>query len=187
MASELRRIANKVLLQRKTPLVGLRKLEVTYNAIRNDFHPHYHLVVSGHQVAGDLVSEWLKTFPEAHRSAQDIRPADMDSTMELFKYFTKLLTKKGKGPAVVYAGALDVIFQAMKGLRVFQPMGLRKDVSEDIDEVQAEVYQDLDIDDDGIWQWTDHDWVQKATGEVLSDYNPSAALQELARGAPPGG
>lgn len=173
MGKEMRRIQNRVLKERGTPIVGVRKLEVTYNPNRNDFHPHYHLIVSGGQVAADLVTEWLKTWPRAKRSAQDIRPADMNATMELFKYFTKVLTD-----GTVYASALDVIFTAMRGLRVFQPMGIRKDIPEDIEEIQAEIYRDLE-ERETQWNWIEFDWVDKATGEVLSDYTPSESLTKL--------
>ena len=173
MAAEIRRIQNHVFRKRGAPVSGVRKLEVTYNPKRNDFHPHYHLIVSGGQAARDLVSEWLKTWPTAKRAAQDVRPADMNATMELFKYFTKVLTD-----GTVYASALDVIFQAMRGLRVFQPMGIRKDISEDIEEIQAEVYRDLE-ERETHWSWISTDWIDRTTGEVLSDYTPSASLKKL--------
>jgi hypothetical protein len=178
MGVQIRRIQNQVFRKRGAPIVGVRKLECTYNAIRNDFHPHFHLVVSGAQAAADLVSEWLKTFPEACRAAQDYRPADLRATMELFKYFTKVLTKPRNGKATVYASALDTIFGAMRGLRVFQPMGIRKDIPEDIEEIQAEIYRDLE-DRETHWDWVDNDWVDKSTGEVLSDYTPSENLKKL--------
>ena len=173
MIQEMRRIQNHVFRKRGAPITGVRKLECTYNAIRNDFHPHLHLVVSGGQAAADLVSEWLKAWPTAKRAAQDVRPADMNATMELFKYFTKVLTD-----GTVYASALDVIFTAMRGLRVFQPMGIRKDIPEDIEEIQAEIYRDLE-ERETHWNWVETDWVDKSTGEVLADYTPSANLKKL--------
>lgn len=189
MLRELRRIQNKVLRERKTPIFGIRKLEVTYNAIRGDFHPHFHLVVSKYQVALDLVSEWLKTWPTARSPAQDIRPADMAATMELFKYFTKLLAKGSKsggppGSRIVPPGALDTIFQAMRGLRVFQPMGIKKDIAEDIEDIQAEVFEALDPDQVKTWRWQTHDWIDQETGEVLADYSPSEGISQLIRGSP---
>ena len=173
MATEIRGMQNLVFRKRGAPVIGVRKLEVTYNPIRNDFHPHYHLIVSGGQAARDLVSEWLKRWPNAKRAAQDVRPADMNATMELFKYFTKVLTD-----GTVYASALDVIFTAMRGLRVFQPMGIRKDIPEDIEEIQAEVYRDLE-ERETHWEWIQNDWIDKSTGEVLADYTPSASLKKL--------
>lgn len=173
MAAEIRGMQNRVFRKRGAPVSGVRKLEVTYNPNRNDFHPHYHLIVSGDQAAGDLVSEWLKRWPTAKRAAQDIRPADMNATMELFKYFTKVLTD-----GTVYASALDVIFQAMRGLRVFQPMGIRKDIPEDIEEIQAEVYRYLE-EQEKQWQWHGNDWIDETTGEVLADYTPSDSLKKL--------
>lgn len=159
--------------KRKTPLIGIRKLEATYNPIRDDYHPHFHLVVSGYQVSYDLVSEWLKRFPEANLDAQDIRPADENAVMELFKYFTKIVTKRA-----VYASPLDVIFNAMYKLRVFQPMGIKKDVSEDVEKIRAEIYQDLEARE-VTWSWMESDWIDKETGECLTGYKPSERTKEL--------
>jgi len=61
----------------------------------------------------------LDNYPDADRSAQDIRPSDDNSMIELFKYTTKIITGKDitrKGNAVelnVNPEALDVIFRAM--------------------------------------------------------------------------
>lgn len=161
--------------KRKTPIIGIRKIEVTYNVIRNDFHPHYHLIVSGEQVAKNVIVEWLKRFPEATFDAQDERPADDNSVMELFKYFTKMVTNKN-----VFVKALDTIFRSMYKMRTFQPMGIRKNVSEDIEELRAEIYADLE-EREQIWTWYENDWVDCETGETLTGYVPSANVERLVK------
>jgi hypothetical protein len=111
----------KLFEKRKTPIIGIRKIEVTFNARTGEFHPHFHLVVSGHQIAQKIVLEWLKRFPKANNKAQDIRPADDNSIMELFKYFTKVVSG-----GVIYTKALDTIFDSMKGERLVRCYNWRK-------------------------------------------------------------
>ncbi len=56
-------------------------------------------------------------------------PATDGDVREVFKYFTKLVTRAADNPRargsvrVAQAEKLDVIFAAMRGLRVFQPTG----------------------------------------------------------------
>jgi hypothetical protein len=119
---------------------------------------------------------------------------------ELFKYFTKLVTKATGNPAargsvrVTQAEKLDVIFSAMRGLRVFQPMGFTLPKQND---------EELPIGEDGhtrapahtrdrmgdfpsvaFWNWDQQltDWFNVDTGEALAEYEPSAAMRELVAG-----
>jgi len=173
------RMIQKSLLKRKSlpiKIVGLRKLEITYNPKRNDFHPHFHIVLSDDSdVCKIVIDEWLRRFPEANRSAQDERPCDDSTTMELFKYVTKIVTKNR-----LYVSALDTIFKATYRKRTFQPMGLKKDVSEDVEEIQSIIYSDL-IPAEATWTWFDEatDWIDQGSGETLTGYTPSEAIKKL--------
>lgn len=179
MGSTIRRIQGRF---RKAghPIVGIRKIECTYNSQLRNYHPHYHLIVSHRASAQRLVSAWLHDNPTSVPDAQNITPADMGSVMELFKYFTKLFVRGSMYPAEV----MDTIFRAMYGRRVFQPMGIRKDISEDIERVLSEVYPDIEPAEFRAWLWQDTDWVAADTGGVLSGYVPSVELQR--RLYPPG-
>lgn len=167
--------------KRKTPIIGIRKTECTYNVQADNYHPHFHLIVSGEDIASEIVKEWLKRYPEANSIGQDSRPADDTAVHELFKYFTKIATySKVDKTRKIHIHALDVIFRAMKGKRVFQPMGITKvKVSEDVEEIQAQEY---DIEpDSGKWVWEDefHDWVNVDTGEMLTGFRPSDGVIDL--------
>lgn len=157
-------------------LVGLRKLECTYNPVANTYHPHFHYLIQGADAARVLVADWLSALPAASFKAQDRRRAHEGASMELFKYFSKFVTEGADGRRVTDTKALDVIFQAMQGKRVFQPIGIRK-VPEDIQELQA-VESDLPAGF-GYWVWFDNDWANVETGEVLTGYIPSQAIQDL--------
>jgi len=175
MFKELKKI-QKVFQKRKTNIIGIRKIEYTYNTRLKNYHPHFHLIISGKIIAETLVSEWLKRFPSSNMKGQDIRKADSNSILELFKYFTKVVTGKGKLQGI-YIKPMDVIFNAMKGRRVFQPLGVKKRVSEDIEEIQAQEY---DIEEtQAVFSWKVNDWVDERTGELLTGYVPTDIDLEL--------
>lgn len=180
MRSSLTRIKG-ALRKRKTPLVALLKVECTYNAERDDYHPHYHLVVEYGDMGGDLIEGWLKEWTRAERKAQDMRPADSHAVRELFKYFTKLSTGKKPMPAF----ALTTIFSAMRGLRVFQPIGFK--ASKALDE-EAPIGEDETTwapnPDRGMaaheWSQARGDWFDATTGAALSGYTPSEKFRRFA-------
>jgi len=174
MIKEFIRIKDLFIHRRKFRINGIRKIEVTQNPITGLYHPHFHIVLDGKEVGEELIEEWLKRYPEANRGAQDIRPADENSMLELFKYTTKLttknqVTKEGDKTIIeVNPVALDTIFQALYKRRTFQAMGWVKQVSEDIDEVDAQIVEDIE-DGVDVWKWEQEasDWVN-SYGELLT-------------------
>lgn len=163
--------------QQNWQLKGLRKLECTHNAREDTFHPHFHFIVEGEAAARALVADWLQALPDASYKAQKAQKAYEGANHELFKYFTKLVTKQPDGRRVTDTRALDIIFQAMQGRRVFQPIGIRM-VSEDIEELQA-VETDAQPAGNALWQWFGTDWANVETGECLTGYIPSRAMEQL--------
>jgi plasmid rolling circle replication initiator protein Rep len=167
-------IKNLFYSRRGFKLTGIRKLECTYNDLLDNYHPHFHFVIDGKLEAEALVEEWLRRYSEADRRGQDIRPADENSMKELFKYSTKLTTKSkitkqnGKTVIQVNAVALDVIFQAMYKRRIFQAMGFIKQVSEDVEDIDSQVIEDLKEGTD-FWRWEQDvsDWINNE-GEMLT-------------------
>ena len=175
MIREFILIKNVFVRRRGLRINGIRKLEVTYNKVSNTYHPHLHSIVDGVEVGKALISEWLNRYPDADKRGQDIRFAHESSMIELFKYSTKLTTKSlitkenGKTIVQVNVEALDVIFQAMYGRRIFQAMGSIRQVSEDIKEIDGQVIEDLK-DNMDVWTWEQElsDWVNSA-GEMLTE------------------
>lgn len=182
-------------------LVGLRKLECTYNWRDDTYHPHFHFVIQGEEIAKQFYESWLqrvsdryKTIKDTHgdfytiekiRHAHEVKKKGKSchivecdgEEVELFKYFTKMVSKTDKG-FQTFTKSLDTIFQAMQGRRVFQPMGLKKDVSENIDDIISEPIEDLK-EDFICWKWNKNDWVDMTTGEVLTGYIPSDSMLKL--------
>jgi hypothetical protein len=167
MQRDFRRSMDK-LKKQGIVLKGIRKVEVTFNESRQDYHPHFHCIIDGCKESFALVSDWIKRHPEqATYKGQDIRFADRNTTTELFKYFTKLLTKNGQ----FLAPEMDIAFRAMKSKRVFQPFGGIKKQSEEV-ELNDTTLVDWKPEAVEIWQRQEAgkftDWFN-ANGEALSE------------------
>ena len=165
----------------KNSIIGLRKLECTHNWKRNDYHPHFHLIVQADKAkAKEIRDYWLKINPTANESGNDIRPITSmkNGCMEIFKYFTKMTTKTENGKYMVNAESLNVIFESMKGKRVFQPMGIKK-VTEDIEKLQTVILSDIP-DDMGRVVYDDRigDWINER-GLLLTNNKVSKELCEI--------
>lgn len=167
----------------KLKFKGIRKVECTYNLHRNDYHPHFHMILDNKQASEHFLKQWLKRYPDANSKGQDLRKADNNSVKELFKYFTKITTKlDDEGAKTVDAKSLDTIFQAMRGKRIFQAMGIKKHVSEDIEELQSETYKNIPPQQT-TYIWNNQDWFCIKTGQALTDYQPSENVQKLVNSA----
>jgi hypothetical protein len=180
------------------PVQALRKLECTFNPHRGDYHPHLHLVVDGGaDVADRMVERWLSRHRDtAVAGGQDVRPLDDRGAVELFKYFAKLtapVSKEAGGKRrLVPVGPLDVIFRSMRGRRVFQPMGLRAESREEAPVLDEE--EELGVLEAGtatkrlgesvywLWEQDAADWLDIATGEVLTGYLPSDGFRSFVDG-----
>lgn len=168
----------------KLPLFrAIRKLECTYNVECNNYHPHFHFIIDGEDNGNQLIQEWLKYYPDSNIKGQDIRQAK--EPLELFKYFTKLTSNTGKkyinGSKLIdewaFPEALDVIFQSIQKIRIIQPMGGIKYVSDEIEELQAEEMDETLIDkgdsNDYFFIWSGENWFNPYTGELFSSYKPT--------------
>jgi len=160
---------------------GIRKLEITYNVSTDTFHPHLHLLVDKN--SGNLiVDQWLKRMPTAKKEGWDykkkcivplqvVQKADKGALSEMFKYTTKIIVSK-KGQMNVYIKPLNTILECLYKRRCFQPFGILKMVSEDVGELEGQVYADLEDNGGGIteWLWKDCDWINEKN--TLTGYIP---------------
>jgi hypothetical protein len=154
---------------------GIRKLEILYNSLTNEYHPHLHLLVD--KGCGNLiVDQWLKRMPNTNVKGQDFRKADTNSLSELFKYTTKIVTSK-KGKIFVYIKPLNRILECLYKRRCFQPFGIIRNVSEDVDELDGKVYSELEDSEGAIieWVWDDCDWVNNR--KTLTGYIPPPDIE----------
>jgi diadenosine tetraphosphate (Ap4A) HIT family hydrolase len=169
----------------------IRKLECTYNAEKNTYHPHFHFIIDGINDANFLLEAWLDKYPEADRRAQKI--VEAYDAQELFKYFTKLTSKtttvvdkRGKikiAQEYHFPEALDSIFQAIERIRIIQPMGKIKLVQDDINELHAEEIDETleqDAESNKFYIWNGSNWYSPYTNVLLSSFEPNINLRIFA-------
>jgi hypothetical protein len=183
IAGMIRTFQNIVKANRRAgnALNGVRKLECTYNAVFDTYHPHFHMIIDGNENGNAFIAEWLKRYPFADIKAQDNRPCKgIEGLKELFKYTTKIVTKTGNSsPHMIYVSALDTTFKAMYGVRTFQSFGNVKMVKEEIEELEADEYEDIEAVEFIVWQWKGNDWHSMIDNKPLTNYIPSKAMIEL--------
>lgn len=160
---------------------GIRKAECTLRP-NGHYHYHYHLIIDGRQHAEWLLSQWLKRIKGSDQKAQDIRQIRRGEYIEIFKYFTKLIsTDKTAGEERRYIDfkRLNIIFESLKGSRVYQPFGKIRAVKEDIDEdnLIVEVSSDEYM---RFWRWMTGVGYVANDGEILTgDYELPSWVERL--------
>jgi hypothetical protein len=135
-------------------------------------------VVPNLAAANELRASWLMQFPSAKWKGQDVRPANSGASHELFKYFTKLVTTQSKERFIRLA-PLNTIFEAIAGQRTFQAFGVPRIKEELGDEEATALAEELNIDAVFEWVQAQADWVDKASGEMLTNYVPSAQFRKF--------
>lgn len=163
--------------KKRSRFLGIRKAECTIRPL-DKYHYHFHVIVQGFENACWLVNAWLKRMGDlADVKAQDLRVADDRSLKEIFKYFTKLTSNQtGKRELYEY-DRMDVIFNAMRGRRVFQPFGGLRIVTEEIENIDAQEFEYLE-EIEQVWRWYSEDWIN-AFGEGLTGYKASEKFRQL--------
>jgi len=170
-------------------LIGIRSLECNFNPEKKTYNPHWHIIVPDKATAELLKKEWLIqwqsdktlfTSPKA-QYVRSIENLERD-LIEIIKYGSKIFTEpdlKKKGnqsiASMIYANALDNIFCAMKGKRLFERFGfnLPQQVTKEIRFRAVSDFQEW------VFMPSASDWVNKTTGETLTGYSEPPELTHL--------
>lgn len=156
MNGEFRKIIDLIRKRDGVYIEAIRTIEVTYNLKTDEFHPHFNIIVNGKENAKMIIYEWLKHFPdkEVNLGGQCMKKADSGTLSELFKYVVKF--DKKNPPA-----ATDIIFQALAGIKITSPTGVKR-VPEEVEELISTEIPELEPAD-RLWWWsaTDKDWITK--------------------------
>ena len=167
------------LARKQNKLHGLRKLEVTYNGETNEFHPHFHMILDGENVASFILEQWLKrNRSSAHRQGQEIKAIEAGNNEEtriLFGYITKLVTVIEENRVPVPSEALDVIVSGIFNGRTLQPYGNLIQAgrnTEIVNGIDREAYESPNASTIGkriLWEWEQDlaTWIDRQTGELL--------------------
>lgn len=168
----------------RTDFVGIRKFECkTAKNHQNMMHFHYHMIIKGKDNAEWAVLQWLRLSDTASTKAQNVRKIDnVDAAIiEVFKYAAKLCTAQKKGSKEeaekpMEPWQLDVIFQAIKGKRIYQPFGgLKQHNEDDMDTESQEVIQAAK----GWYTWAGNDWYHNVYGHGLTGWKPNSEDIEI--------
>ncbi len=186
----IKRIINKYrkrkLRSKGIKLEGIRSLECNFNCTKRTYNPHFHFIVPKKEVADILIREWLQcskegwTVPQAQKMSKVFN--NEIALIEIVKYGSKIFTEpdinkkiNSKDKPKIYAAALYNIFDAMKGLRIFERFGfnLPKESTTKLPAVSiVKDYQAWEYDLKGF------DWFN-AIGIGLSQFDPVSQLIEL--------
>lgn len=168
-----------------TKLVGIKSLESNFNPVTRTYNPHIHLIVQTKEMAEIIVAEWLKlcTSKFAKRQAQKIIPVtDREKFLkEIVKYSSKIFTEpdvmskgKNKNDSQIYAAALDNIFAALKGRRIFDRFGFNLPKNERQTNTKVLTrFEEWDFDPKQF------DWIEKMTVDGFTGFEPAAELVNL--------
>lgn len=161
-------------------LKALRKIEVTWKFYRGTFHPHFHIILENNSDEAEfLVMQWLKQFPNAKRSAQDIGNTDDKVYNETFKYLCKMWetkydkeTKEYKITLPYPAEKMDNIFEVFTGKRTIQTYNLGNVELEDFEEIHATIFANEEREYHTLWNWEQEikTWVDYNTGELRTEW-----------------
>jgi hypothetical protein len=169
---------------------GIRRLEITYNKEADTYHPHFHYLVNCKESAELIKSQWLKRYPTAEPYCQNVKEANENTLVEIFKYATKYAVKQAehKDRLEIHPESLDAILCSMEGKRTVQPFGkyVKQKISEEItaEDIQEQEYN-IKPRAYAKFEWRGHDWFEIYTGEALTGSEPITAEFVCVGKAPP--
>lgn len=169
------------------PLVGIRSLECNFNPYKRTYNPHFHILVKAKWMAEHLINQWLSIFTKKHanRAAQYYRKVDdiERDLVELIKYGSKIFTEsdlekkaKSKISPYVYVSALDNIFSALEGRRIFERFGFNLPARDEGNPGSTRLLTQFES-----WSFSPifSDWLNSETGELLTGYQMKSELKSI--------
>ena len=156
----------KVQDKRKIKADAFRSMEITYNVLTGEPHPHYHIICSPEYAQG-LTDYWLEHFSDSKDYLQDVRPFN-GNWQEITKYITKL---QADYPAKFYS----MIYHSMSGFRQYQASGCLWGLKIDDDLEQEPITPELM--DRFTYDSEFQDWVNDQNGEIFLDREDEEILK----------
>lgn len=162
---------------------AIANLECTYNASRQDFNPHFHILVDTEEHAKELVERWLELCEKngiiASPKAQNIQKVrGPKALLEVFKYSAKVLSENTEKKKIINIKALDLIYCCFKGMRLLTTYGI-KITAEEIEEIEY-ISEEVNAPD-GRYLYVEsvYTWINIDTGEFAYNYIPDQLTQNL--------
>lgn len=149
---------SKTLAFKKINKGYIRKLEVTYNSERNDYHPHFHVVIAVNKSYFKSryylnPEKWLNMWQLAKRDTSitqvDIRKAKLDDMKAVYE----MATYSAKASDYMYSEEVfDVFYNSLKRKKLITFNGLFKEILKDIK--NTDKYDDM-MNDETIYDKLD--------------------------------
>jgi hypothetical protein len=169
-----------------TKLIGIKSLECNFNSKKKTYNPHFHIIVPNRETATILIKEWLTTSRPGWNLpiAQDMSRVfnNQRALLEVVKYGSKIFTdpdlktkENSKGNEKICVAALDNIFNAMKGLRIFERFGFNLPHKNAINPAGVSIVKEYD---EWIFDLKQFDWLN-TDGKKLTDFLPLPKLLDL--------
>jgi plasmid rolling circle replication initiator protein Rep len=168
-------------------LIGIKSLECNFNPAMKTYNPHLHLIVANKRNADILKREWLMLWKDnwAYKGAQKISKVGSTekALIEIVKYGSKIFTEpdvrkktETKDQSKIYVAALDNIFTAMKGVRIFERFGFDLPKDAQPNQSKATVIKEYY---EWVYDANYFDWLNTENELTLSGYDPEAKLLDL--------
>jgi len=129
-----------------------RKLEITYNEKRNDYHPHFHVLVAVNKSYFTQTTQyinqkrWLELWREATKNneitqvdVRKVRKNKNDRVYEIAKYSAK------DSDYLINQEVFEVFYKALKGKRVIVYSGLFKEAMTKFKNGELDKYKEVDM------------------------------------------
>ena len=165
----------------------VRKLEVTYNQERNDYHPHFHVMIATNKSyfkSRDYIKkkQWLELWKECMGDSSitqvDVRKMDTrdsNAIAEIAKYGAK------DADYMVSQEVFDVFYKALKGKQLLTYSGVFKDALKLFNNGELDKYKELDLTEyiyalEYHWQGKNYSLIEK---RLLTDEEKSLIKKQL--------
>ena len=165
----------------------VRKLEVTYNQERNDYHPHFHVMIATNKSyfkSRDYIKkkQWLELWKECMGDSSitqvDVRKMDTrdsNAIAEIAKYGAK------DADYMVSQEVFDVFYKALKGKQLLTYSGVFKDALKLFNNGELDKYKESDLTEyiyalEYHWQGKNYSLIEK---RLLTDEEKSLIKKQL--------
>ena len=165
----------------------VRKLEVTYNQERDDYHPHFHVMIAVNKSyfkSRDYIKkkQWLELWKECMNDSSitqvDVRKmdtSDSNAIAEIAKYGAK------DADYMISQEVFDVFYKALKGKQLLTYSGVFKEALKLFNEGELDKYKELDLTEyiyalEYQWQGKGYTLMEK---RLLTDEEKSLINKQL--------
>jgi plasmid rolling circle replication initiator protein Rep len=160
----------------------IRKLEVTYNAKRDDYHPHFHcifVVNKSYFVSRDYIrqEEWLDLWCDVMNdntiTQVDVRRVKRSGADERDSAVNEVAKYAAKDSNYTQSqGVFDVFYEALKRRQILTFNELFKTANKKYENKELERYKTID-DTKYVWQilyrWVSTEYVEKRRQEISEE------------------